>query len=226
MHGPEVGGRSGGWHAELAVVAGSALRELPTGIDAGVGTLLTGDSLGVPGRGLRRAPSCPGDRVLVIGLGPVGLGHVLVRAFIGAEVVAIEPSAYRRDLARDLGAKTVMEPGDDVGPSPRLVIECSGRPDSISQALEIVDNGGTVLQSGECHTDAKVNPSRTFIRREVTYTGAWYYATEDYPAMCDLYTRGLPLKSICTHDVAASHAQAAITSFLAGRTGKVVLRWS
>lgn len=217
--------KSGGWHAELAVVSALALRALPPGTDAGIGALLTGDALGVPSRGHSRVPSRPGERVLVIGLGPVGLGHVLVRAFEGAEVVAIEPAAYRRDLALKLGASEVGRPGDDIGPSPRVVIECSGRPESIAYALDVVDNGGVVLQSGECHSDVLINPSNTFIRREITYTGAWYYATEDYAAMRALHERGLPLADMCTHDTDVAHAQDAITDFLDQKTGKVLLRW-
>ncbi|SEE56404.1 (R,R)-butanediol dehydrogenase / meso-butanediol dehydrogenase / diacetyl reductase [Jiangella alba] len=224
--GPCSAAKSGGWHAELAVVSPSALRELPPGMDAGVGALFTGDALGVPSRGYGRVPSEPAERVLVIGLGPVGLGHVLVRAFEGAEVVAIEPAEFRRDLALKLGARAVGRPGDDIGHRPRLVIECSGRPESIAYALDVVDNGGVVLQSGECHSDVLINPSDTFIRREITYTGAWYYATEDYPAMCALHERGLPLAHMCTHDVDAAHAQDAITDFLGQRAGKVLLRWS
>lgn len=217
--------KSGGWHAELAAVSASALRELPPDIDAGVAALLTGDALGVPSRGYGRVPSAPGERVLIVGLGPVGLGHVLVRAFEGAEVVAIEPAQFRRDLALKLGASAVGRPGDDIGPSPRVVIECSGRPESIAYALDVVDNAGLVLQSGECHSDVPINPSNTFIRREITYTGAWYYATEDYAAMRALHERGLPLADMCTHDVDATHAQEAITEFLDQRTGKVLLRW-
>lgn len=217
---------SGGLHAELATVTVSALRELPAGIDAGAAAMLSGDALGVPVRGLRRARSEPGESVLVIGLGPVGLGHVLVRAFSGAEVIAMEPSTYRRGLARDLGAAKVLAPGEDIGVRPRVVIEATGRPECIRQAFDLVDNGGVVLQSGECRDDVGINPSDLIIRREITYTGAWYYASEDYPDMRGLFDRGLPIQRLCTHEVAASDAQPAVNDFIAGNSGKVIVRWS
>jgi len=137
----------------------------------------------------------------------------------------IEPSEYRRNLAAELGASKVLPPGVDIGTRPSLVIECTGRPECIAQALELVDNGGVVLQSGECYTEVPINPSDMLLRREITYTGSWYYATEDYPAMLEMVDRGLPLRSLCTHVVAVEKAQAAITDFLEGRSGKVVLRW-
>ncbi|HJQ46583.1 MAG TPA: zinc-binding dehydrogenase [Amycolatopsis sp.] len=220
--GPKV---SEGWHAEFAAVPASALRQVRPGIDPGVAAMLTGDPLGVPARALHRAPSGPGDRVLVLGLGPVGLAHVVVRAFTGAEVIGIEPSPYRRDLALRLGAKAALSPDDEIPRNARLVIECTGREDCIRQAFDLVENAGTVLQSGECHVDVPLNPSELFIRREITYTGSWYYATEDYAHMCELVDRGLPLRELCTHDVAAADAQPAITDFLQALSGKVILRW-
>lgn len=220
--GPKV---SSGWHAGYAVVPASTLRAVPPGTDAGVAAMLTGDPLGVPVRALARAHAHAGDRVVVVGLGPVGLAHVLVRSFVGCRVIGVEPSSYRRDLALALGASEVCEPGTALDRAP-LVIECTGRPECIAAAFEMADNGGTVVQSGECHTDVPLNPSGIFIRREVTYTGAWYYATEDYAMMRRLVEAGLRLPQLRTHDVDATQAQDAITDFLTGNSGKVVLRWS
>jgi threonine dehydrogenase-like Zn-dependent dehydrogenase len=70
-----------------------------------------------------------------------------------------------------------------------------------------------------------LRPSDIFIRREVTYTGAWYYGTEDYAEMVDLVRSGLPLDRLVTHDLPAAEAPAAYADFLAGRSGKALLRW-
>lgn len=225
VRGPQMSNKSGGWHAEFAAVDISALRELPEHTDPAMGAMISGDPLGVPVRGLRRAPSNDGDRVLIIGLGPVGLSHILVRAFMGAEVIGIGGPSFRRNLALNLGAIEIVKPEQAHKVRPRLIIECSGRPESIEHALNIADYGGMVLQSGECEGTVHINPSSVFVRREVAYTGSWYYATEDYPIMLELMNRGLPLSSLCTHDVPATHAQPAITDFIEGRAGKVVLRW-
>lgn len=212
------------WHAEYAVLPGPCLRELPRGTGPAVGAMLTGDTLGVAGRAFRRDPSSRGDPIVVIGLGPVGLGHVLVRAFTGAEVIAIEPSAYRRELALGLGATTALTPGEALDIKPRLVFECTGRPECIAQALEIVDATGCVHQSGLCHADVRINPM-LFFKREIAYTGDMYYASEDYQSMLDLLQSGLPLERICTHEIGPADAQSAVTDFLKGLSGKVIIRW-
>jgi threonine dehydrogenase-like Zn-dependent dehydrogenase len=212
-------------HADYVAVAATAVRRLPQGISPTSAVLLAGDTLGVPVRAIRRVPSANGERVLVIGLGPVGLSHTLVRAYAGAEVIAIEPSAYRRQLAITIGAASVFPRGADIGQPPRLVIECTGQPEMIRFALETVDVGGTVLQSGECPM-VQVSPSDMFIRREITYTGSWYYADEDYPEMVRLYESGLPLDQLATHSFPARDISKAYQRFVAGESGKVVLLWT
>ena len=218
--GPRVGG---GWHAEYAVVPVGALRLVDHG-DATDATLQSGDALGVPARVARRFPPEPGAEVAVIGLGPVGLGHVAVQAYAGARVIGIEPSAARRRQALRLGAAEVYEP-DQFRRHPRTVIECTGSPSAIADAFAMVDSGGTVIQSGECQRPISLVPSDVVIHREITYTGSWFYASEDYPYMTDLVAKGLPLRDLCTHEVRPEDAQLAFGDFLHGLTGKVVVRW-
>jgi threonine dehydrogenase-like Zn-dependent dehydrogenase len=215
-----------GMHAEYVAVPISALRRLPDGTPSRDAVLITGDALGVPVRGFRRVPSRHGDRVLVIGLGPVGLAHTMVRAHAGAEVVAIEPSEFRRELAVSLGATTVLEPGGDVGPRPRVVIESTGLPACIQLALDLVADEGTVLQSGECEAMVEVSPSNTFIRREITYTGSWYYADEDYPEMLRLYEDGLPVSRLVTDVFPADDVASAYEKFVSRNSGKVLIDWT
>ncbi|NBZ86448.1 zinc-dependent alcohol dehydrogenase [Stagnihabitans tardus] len=50
------------------------------------------------------------DTVLVSGCGAVGLGAVINARTLGARVIALEPNPTRADLARALGAETVLDP--------------------------------------------------------------------------------------------------------------------
>jgi len=218
--GPRVGG---GWHAEYAVVGVRALRAV-NGQDPTGAALMSGDALGVPARVARRFPPLPGAEVVVIGLGPVGLGHVVVQTFAGARVIGIEPSAERRRQGLALGAAEVFAPGEYRG-RPATVIECTGLPSAVEGAFDLVDSSGLVIQSGECQAPVRLIPSDLVVHREVTYTGSWFYASEDYPYMTGLLDRGLPLRGLCTHEVAPEDAEAAFGDFVRGLTGKVVVRW-
>ena len=214
-----------GMHAEYVSAPVGALRPVPEGTSADDAVLITGDALGVPARAFRRVPSGAGDRVLVIGLGPIGLGHTLLRASTGAHVVAIEPSPFRRRLAQQLGAAEVLAPGEDIGAAPHLAIECTGLPSCIDLALSSVVCGGTVLQSGEC-AKLEMSPSDTVIRREVTYTGAWYYADEDFPNMVRIYEEGLAVNQLVTHKFPADRIADAYQVFTSKQSGKVLITWT
>jgi threonine dehydrogenase-like Zn-dependent dehydrogenase len=216
---------TGDMHADYVVVPVRALRKLPTGISAGDAVLLTGDGLGVPIRALRKVPHRPGERIAVLGLGPVGLAHVLVRDREGAEVIAIEPSEYRRRLARSLGATAVFAPGEDIGAPPGMVIECTGIAACVQQAFDMVDPAGTVLQSGWC-TAVEIDPGATVLSREVTYTGTWYYADDDYPAMVEAYQNGLPIGMMSTHEFDAHRIAEAYRQFVSKETGKIIVSWT
>lgn len=213
-----------GMHAERLAVAVSTLRHLPPGTSATAAVLMSGDALGVPVRGVRRAPAARGASVLVLGLGPVGLAHTLVRSFLGCDVVAVEPSPARKALGSAFGAALVVDPGETLpGPPPDLVIEASGHPDSVSVALNTVAKGGTVLQSGECGR-AEFSPSALIVR-EVTYVGSWYYAREDYAEIVRLQADGLTGERLVTQELPAADAADAYDVMFSGESGKVVLRW-
>ncbi len=212
-----------GMHAELVSAPARALRRFPQTTSSSVGALLTGDALGVPVRGLTRVPHAEGMTVVVIGLGPVGLSQVLVRSFTGADVVGVDPSPERRELARRGGARLVLGPDEPLPPA-AIVIECTGLAECIALAFDTAQAGGTVLQSGECSA-VTINPSRSIIHREVNYVGSWYYTTSDYPQMLRLFSEGLDIASLITHEVAAEDAADAVAAFLDARSGKVILRW-
>jgi L-iditol 2-dehydrogenase len=92
------------------------------------------------------------DTVVVLGAGPVGLAVTAAAAAMGAVVVVVEPSADRREAATALGATRAVAP-DEVdacleeltgGRGADVVLEASGRPEVMAQALELVAFQGRV----------------------------------------------------------------------------------
>jgi len=84
-----------------------------------------------------------GERVIVFGAGPVGLctTHVLA-GFPLDELVVVEPVAFRRDVAREMGADRAVSPVEAAPFAERdpagadLVYELSGRPETLNDAIE------------------------------------------------------------------------------------------
>ena len=100
-----------------------------------------------------------GDRVVVFGLGCIGLLALQLARLDGAVWVdAVDPILKRRTLAQSLGADRVFDPtACDVGweiktnspqPGADVAIEVSGHYAALHQAIRCVRKGGTVVAAG------------------------------------------------------------------------------
>ena len=220
-------------HAEKFVAAETACLKLPDSVPWREGVLLTGDGLGVPYHASRKIAN-PGIRtVAVFGLGPVGLGNVLVQTFLGRRVTGVDPSAYRRQAALGLGAREALDPAaGDVAAAvkqaadgaPDVCIEASGRPEALRNCFAIVRTAGTVLICGE-QGPVPLSPSDDFIRRDITAVGSWFFHLAEFEGMLDLYRRGLRVGALISHVFPAAEADEAFRRFAAAETAKVLLQW-
>ena len=102
--------RDGGM-AELVALHTSYLQPLPDGLDTRHAAWT--EPLAVAVRAVRTSPAKVGDRVAVIGGGPVGqlVLQVLRRAGMG-QVAMVEPSTFRRQTATRLGADQALAPDE------------------------------------------------------------------------------------------------------------------
>jgi S-(hydroxymethyl)glutathione dehydrogenase/alcohol dehydrogenase len=65
------------------------------------------------GLAMKRMPVEAGTDVLVLGAGPLGLSAVQGARIMGAnQIIVVEPVPYRRDIAKKVGATTVLDPND------------------------------------------------------------------------------------------------------------------
>ncbi len=89
----------------------------------------------------------PGDRVVVVGGGGVGLAAALVARQDGAEIEVVDTNEARRDVAARLGLPVVASL-EDVRAGFGHVLDTTGRPDVVADALQRVDSCGTVVVVG------------------------------------------------------------------------------
>nr|WP_275107374.1 alcohol dehydrogenase catalytic domain-containing protein [Sulfobacillus harzensis] len=131
-----------------------------------------------------RAPIRPGDAVLVIGVGGVGLNIVQGARIRGAaRIIAVDPSEANRQLARELGATEVVNPDDgnpllqvldltgDVGVD--VAFDAVGRADLLALAFNAARKGGTAVAVGvpEPNDSVALN-AFAFVSQEKTLTGS------------------------------------------------------
>jgi len=178
--------RSGGF-AEFVTVRADELFEIPASLLADEQPLV--EPLAIVRRAFRRGEVAPSDRVVVLGAGPIGLAAVAWAVAIGVEVVVVsEPSSLRRELATRLGATATFDPSEGsvaagvfeaTGGGPTVVIECSGRPGLIEQALEMSVVDGRVVVVGICLQDDVIFPFWG-LSKELDIRFSIYYGREDF----------------------------------------------
>jgi len=109
----------------------------------------------ISGWAVEEAHIQPGQTVMVLGAGTIGLGVLQFAKLQGAKVVVSEPSAKRLALAQKLGADEIIDPkvADPVEVVKELtsdkmadvVVECSGVPSVFYQGLDMLRRSGKVM---------------------------------------------------------------------------------
>jgi L-iditol 2-dehydrogenase len=180
-------GLLGGWAEALWMKPGVHMLRLPDELDAE--TFIGGGCGLVTGiHAVERAGIRLGDSVAVLGAGPVGQSIVALCALSGAaRIVAIGDPASRLEFARRMGATDTL--GLGVDPADRLqavrdltdgfgvdvVIEASGAPEAVPQALDLVRDGGRVVVCGHYtdNGDVRIHPHWQINRKHVELRGCW-----------------------------------------------------
>ncbi|MFQ5807566.1 MAG: zinc-binding dehydrogenase [Phycisphaerae bacterium] len=130
-----------------------------------------------------------GETVLVLGAGPVGLSATALAHLRGAaKVLCIGAPAYRLETARQMGAADWLNMAEvpeqqrrdwllerTEGRGPDVVIEATGAPVAVAQALRWARDAGRVVVVGQ-YTDAgavRVNPHLDINRKHLRVQGVW-----------------------------------------------------
>jgi threonine dehydrogenase-like Zn-dependent dehydrogenase len=166
----EIGIRGGfpGALAEQLAVPAAALFALPDSVDDVAGALVEpgGNAL----RAVRGAELSAGERILVLGVGTIGL---LVGEFAraqGAEVHLVDRSDRKLDFARRLGFSGVWRAEDLPALPWDAVVDASNSPNLPAMALELVEPGKRIVYIGLAGTPSLVD-SRTLALKDVTAVG-------------------------------------------------------
>jgi L-iditol 2-dehydrogenase len=147
--------------------------------------------------GVEQAAITAGDRVAVLGLGPIGLMLCACIADAGGQPIGVGGRPERRALAAAFGA----EIGD--GRDADVAIEAAGTEDAWLAAMELVRPGGTVLAFGGLPSGARVPVDAFRIHyEEVTLRGAFHHTPRHVrAALVFLASAAYPFERLITHRV-------------------------
>jgi (R,R)-butanediol dehydrogenase/meso-butanediol dehydrogenase/diacetyl reductase len=180
-------GGAPGAYAELVRVGAQETFRLPDTLDYEAGALV--EPLAVALRALRAATLRPGESVLVLGAGPIGLAAATWARHLGASAVAVaDRLPARLAFASGFGASAAIDaaadPGlagvaDACGGPPDVVVECVGSPGMLQECIQHVRRRGRVVVAGACMQPDTVFPAMACLK-EVELRFVVAYARADF----------------------------------------------
>jgi 2-desacetyl-2-hydroxyethyl bacteriochlorophyllide A dehydrogenase len=209
-NGSLVGRDSNGGFADYYVAPRSHVYALPDAISNEVAPLIQPATTCMHGQ--HKLKVFPGQSVAVIGLGVTGQIHAQLAKSWGAyPVIGITRSAYKRGLAERGGADLTLPSGPEAvrsvkdatgGIGADIVIESTGVPSALADAVNMVRLGGTLLMFGIMSATQAALPFYQLYYKELTIMNSRAANPEDFPPTIDLVARGvLKLTPLVTHIV-------------------------
>jgi threonine dehydrogenase-like Zn-dependent dehydrogenase len=184
-----------GAFAEYILVRAAGVLRLPPTLSPRHAALA--EPLAVALHGITRSGVAPGDRVMVIGAGPIGaLSLAALKAKGIDDVVVVEPHQGRQQLAKDLGAAEVIDPSQlETFPAwepeklstraVHVVLECSGHKAAIEAGFNQLGRGGILVMVGAGIEHPTFDPNR-MILNELTVTGSFVYDLHGFESALEL----------------------------------------
>jgi 2-desacetyl-2-hydroxyethyl bacteriochlorophyllide A dehydrogenase len=176
-----------------------------------------------------RAAPAAGDRVLVVGAGPIGMAVTLFAAQRGAEVTVLDGNAARTRFCTDLlGATHAVALGDEDaltqashGDGFDSVFDCTGNPAAMAAGFARVGHGGSyVLVSVVSATITFDDPE--FHKRETTLLGSRNATRADFAAVIAAIRAGaVPTEALHTHSAPMHDLPARMGEWMDSATGVI-----
>ncbi|HXF63732.1 MAG TPA: zinc-binding dehydrogenase [Caldilineaceae bacterium] len=224
--------RDGG-HADYCLAEENTCIALPEPLSYVDGALVA-CGFGTVYEALRRMDVSGRDRVLITGMGPVGMAAGLVAKALGApQVIGVDLSTARLDFAQEAGAidhPVVAGPGALEAihaltgqQGCEASIDCSGSPAGRLLALQGTRRWGRCAMVGEGNT-VSFDVSQTIIHPQITIYGSWVTSLGHMEELVErLVAWKLRPERIVSHRFSLDQAAEAYRVADEGESGKVVI---
>jgi NDMA-dependent alcohol dehydrogenase len=227
--------------ADFAVVAEEGVIHVPQDVPfEALATLGCAVVTGV-GAVLNAARAEAGAKVVVIGVGGVGLNVVQGARLAGCErIIAVDTRSEPLRLACEFGATDRIAASDENvaeqvreltdGRGADYVFDTVGAPATLAQALAFARKGGTVVVTGLSRLDARADIKLfPFVMQEKRLVGSLYGSGQparDVPRLVELYREGrLKLAELATRTYRLEGVNDALAALSGGEGARGIIRW-
>ncbi len=225
------GGRNGG-HAPLLLAEERSLIKLPDELSFIDGAMIA-CGVATAYSALIKCDVRAGDRLLVTGMGPVGLAVTLLAADLGLIVVGSDPNVERLDEARRYGlahalsatnledqAAEILSLTDGLGVD--AAIDCAGAAPARLLCLHAAGIWGRVIYVGVGFEELTFDVTRLVLAKLLTVRGSWVSSMAEMEAAAvHLARRGVHPDALVAQTYSIEQGDEAYRSFAGGATGKL-----
>lgn len=189
--------------------------------------------------GLAQAHVRPGDRVAVMGLGPIGQLMVRAAKLKGAHVTAIARNAHKLALAQNFGeadaivnlidtpeTEAIRQAATPEGRGFDVVIEAIGSTDTWQKAIGLVRKGGTVNLFGGCPGGTSINiDTRRLHYDEIKLVSSFHHTPTHFKAALEiLSSMQIDPRPLITDILPMARFESALQQVEAGQAMKIALK--
>jgi len=173
----------------------------------------------------------PGQDVIVVGLGGVGMAALITAVSLGhGRVIGVDALQAKLDRARELGADDALTPGDATAGGIRapLVIEAAGHPRAFETAFALTAPGGRTVTVGLPSPTATSTITPLTITAEArsivgSYLGS-AVPSRDIPRYAQLWREGkLPVEALISDRIALDDINTAMDRLAAGEAVRQII---
>ena len=223
-----------GGFAKYNVAPEAAVYKIPDDMSWGDAALVEPVSCVV--NGVRRAGIRPGDSVVIIGAGPIGLIWTALAKKRGAgRIIVSEVMEKRKKMAEKLGADVIIDPTQEDpvervkeltnGRGANIAVEVVGRPVTVRQAIQMLAYGGRAVLFGTCPMDAQVSITPyDIMRHEKEIVGSFIANFTFAPAIQIMYNKLVPSDVLITHEFKVEEIHKAFQTHRSGESIKILIR--
>lgn len=197
-----TGAEADGAHCDYFCIDSKMVLQIPDTMTLEDGAMV--EPACVAYHGAKRGQLRDGDRVLIVGAGPIGLFCMQSCFALGAKsVIVADMDASRLDLAAALGASGVIDVSrEELGAGLRRLMgseknidvfyDCVGEKGIVlNNILSIARRGSRVVVIGVLQNGYQIPLLPDFVQHELSLSGTTMYVPQDYREMIDLMGRGV-----------------------------------
>ena len=181
---------------------------------------------------VRRAELKPGEKIVIIGGGPIGILIATVAREFGAKILLAEIDPNRRKIAEEIGFDTIDPSSENFveriiewtnGAGADVIFEVSGAATAVLQATDIARVRGRIVIVAIHSTPRDVNLHRVFMR-ELTIIGVRVYEKKDFELAIQYVNAGkIPCGQLISKVVPITEISEAVMALESGQAMKILI---